>query len=124
MRRLARLAAPFLSPFAGRRWFRLWAVLEHRGRTSGTPYATTVVARRVPGGFVIPLPFGDATQWSRNVLAAGGCSMRWNGWTFAVSQPRVIGRDEGAAAFSTFQRWALWRSGIQSFLQVQADART
>lgn len=33
---------PVAKALAGRRWFPLWAVMHHRGRRSGTAYATPV----------------------------------------------------------------------------------
>ena len=45
-RAIARSFGPIANRFAGRRWFPLWVILRHTGRTSGTPYATTVVALR------------------------------------------------------------------------------
>src|SRR4051794_5803965 len=93
-RAIARSFAPIADRFAGRRWFPLWVVLRHAGRTSGTPYATTVVALGTPDGFIIPLPFGDATQWAKNLFAAGGGSLRSHGREYRIVEPRIVDRDE------------------------------
>src|SRR5262245_60785273 len=77
-------------PLAGRRVFPLWAVLEHRGRSTGIVRRTPVVALRTAHGFVIPVPFGPSTQWTRNVLAAGGAAVTWKGWEWAIANPRLI----------------------------------
>ena len=44
---------------AGRRLFPLWAVIHHRGRRTGRPYAVPVAIRASPDAFTIPLPWGD-----------------------------------------------------------------
>ena len=92
-RAIARSAAPIANRLAGRRGFPLWVILRHTGRTSGTPYATTVVSLRTPDGFVIPLPFGDATQWAKNLFAAGGGSLRSHGREYRIVEPRIVDRE-------------------------------
>ncbi len=75
--------------FAGRH---VYALLAHRGRRSGRPYATPVVAWLVPDGIVVPLPYGVTTDWYRNVLAADGCEVQLYGRWYAATTPRVIPR--------------------------------
>ncbi len=67
IRRLIAATNPILRPLAGTRWFRLWGVIQHTGRKSGKAYATPIVARRYGDGFVIPMPFGERTNWANNV---------------------------------------------------------
>ena len=90
LRNLARLSRPISRPLSGRRGMRIWAIVHHEGRRSGTAYATPVAIGRSRDGFVIPIPFGDATQWVRNVQAAGGCTVRWNGRDYVTIQPQII----------------------------------
>ncbi len=119
VRTLARVTAPLARPLAGRRFFPLWAVLHTRGRRSGRDLAIPVVARRAPDGFVIPLPFGDGTQWVKNVVAAGGCDLRWAGKDLTLVHPEVVGFDDVAGAFSPLQRWALPRIGAHRFVRLR-----
>jgi deazaflavin-dependent oxidoreductase (nitroreductase family) len=116
-RRLAIAFGPVSRPLAGRRWFRLWGVLHHVGRSSGTPYATPVVARRIPGGFIIPLPFGERTQWLRNLDAAGSARIRWNGGDFQVVEPRVVALDDVLTSFRPVER-AIMRRARSRFVRV------
>ncbi|HET6317792.1 MAG TPA: nitroreductase family deazaflavin-dependent oxidoreductase, partial [Chloroflexota bacterium] len=58
-------------PLAGTRALPLYGVLVHRGRRSGKTYRTPVVVRPTADGFIIPLPWGEGTDWCRNVRAAG-----------------------------------------------------
>ena len=117
--RLALATMGLARPLAGRRLFPLWAVLEHRGRTSGVVRRTPVVARRTDGGFVIPMPFGPSTQWSRNVLAAGEATLIWKGRPRRVSAPRMIGFEEAAPALGASQRPIARRASIDTYLAVR-----
>jgi deazaflavin-dependent oxidoreductase (nitroreductase family) len=118
IRRIIAATNPILRPLAGTRWFRLWGVVHHTGRKSGTPYATPVVVRRYRDGFVIPMPFGERTNWVNNVLAAGGATLRWAGREYRVGDPRVVDADEAMGAFSGVQRALLPRFGIAQVLQL------
>jgi deazaflavin-dependent oxidoreductase (nitroreductase family) len=118
IRRIIAATNPILRPLAGTRWFRLWGVVHHTGRKSGTPYATPVVVRRTSDGFVIPMPFGERTNWANNVVAAGGASIRWAGRTYRVADPRIVDAAEGMAAFSSIQRALLPRFGISRVLEL------
>jgi hypothetical protein len=119
MRTLARVTAPLARPLAGRRLFPIWAVLHTRGRRSGRELAIPVVVRRTQDGFVIPLPFGEGTQWTKNVIAAGGCEVRWAGADHALMHPQLVGIESVADAFSPFQRWALPRIGADRFMRLR-----
>jgi hypothetical protein len=119
MRTLARVTAPLARPLAGRRLFPLWGVLVTRGRRSGRELAIPVVMRRASDGFVVPLPFGGGTQWVKNVVAAGGCEVKWAGVQYALVRPEVVGFEEVADAFSPFQRWALPRIGANRFIRLR-----
>ena len=97
VRWLARAVEPIASHFAGTRWFPLWAILRHTGRTSGKVYATPVVGLRTPDGFLVPLPFGDATQWAKNLFAAGGGAFRFAGREYQIEDPRIVEHEEAKA---------------------------
>jgi hypothetical protein len=97
--RFAQLTAPLARRFAGRRFFPLWAVVQHRGRRSGRELAVPVAVRVTADAFLIVLPWGAGTNWVRNVLAAGGCVLRWNGADHTVTEPQVLGRDRARAYF-------------------------
>jgi hypothetical protein len=68
---------------------------------------------------VIPLPFGGATQWARNVLATGGATIHWNGQTFAVADPEVIPASEAKQHFMAPIRALLPSIGIRDLLRVR-----
>jgi deazaflavin-dependent oxidoreductase (nitroreductase family) len=117
-RALGRTTAPFTRRLAGRRFFPLWAVVHHHGRRSGHTYATPVAIRASADTFTIPVPWGDQTQWVRNVIAAGGCTIRWRGADYPAMDPVLIGQVEAAPAFSPLQRAVIRAVGMKSFLRL------
>jgi deazaflavin-dependent oxidoreductase (nitroreductase family) len=126
LHQIARLLSPLSRPMAGRRFFPMWAVLRHRGRRSGHEYSIPVAVRVTADGVFIALPFGERTQWARNVIAARGCTLRWRARDFAMTSPRVIGTDEAANAFHPIQRWILRTAGVKRFIRLRpaVDAST
>ena len=115
----ARLSAPLGRIVAGRRLLTIWAMVEYRGRKSGKLYRIPLAVHRTTDGFVFPIPFGPETQWPRNVIAAGGCTMRWNGRTFRVGDPEIVGPDVGLPAFNAWQRVILHAIRTDRFLLVR-----
>ena len=118
-RRAVRLVGPIGRAMAGHRWFKLYGILVHRGRTSGREYRIPIVARPFDGGFVIPMPFGESTQWARNVLAAGGATIVWNGRPYHVTSPEIIDAEAAGPTLSAFQKAAIGRVGIAEFMRVR-----
>jgi deazaflavin-dependent oxidoreductase (nitroreductase family) len=119
LRQLARITAPLSRPLAGRRFFPLWAVVHHRGRRSGRAYATPVAIRATGEGFVIPLPWGTATDWFRNVQAAGGCTVRWKGSDHEATDPLLTDAADALSAFNRVQRPLMRFARIDEFLVVR-----
>ena len=64
---IQRLWAPYLP---------LYALIEHRGRVSGTAYRTPVLAFRRGDTLLVMLGYGDRTDWLRNLQAGGGSIVR------------------------------------------------
>ena len=119
IRSLALLFEPLAKPLAGRRVFHLWAILRHTGRTSGKVYATPIVALETTDGFMIPLPFGDATQWAKNLFAAGGGSLRSHGREYPIVEPRIVDRDIAGAYLPPHLRFAANRLGLRQYVMVR-----
>jgi deazaflavin-dependent oxidoreductase (nitroreductase family) len=119
MYRAVRAMSGVWRPLAGHRAFPLWAVLHHRGRRSGREYAVPVGIRTDGDAYYIALPFGEGTQWVRNVLASGSCSVRWRGEDIELADPALIGMDEGAHAFPPALRWMMRSSRTGSILRLR-----
>lgn len=112
---------PVMMRLAGRKhWYA--GVIRHIGRRSGKDYATPVVANRVEGGFLIPLPYGRGVDWLRNVLAAGRATITVDGETFAVVNPQVIGAAEAGPQLSSRHRRSYERFGIAEFVTLTLEA--
>ena len=105
---------------AGTRLLPLYGVSHHRGRRSGKEFVTPVVVRPTRDGFIVPMPWGEKTDWFRNVRAAGGCLIRWKGRDYALVRPEVIDSSVAARAFGSVERAALARFGITRCLQLHA----
>ena len=122
IRAVARPFGPIANRMAGTRVFPLWAIVRHTGRTSGKAYATPVVARPTPDGFIIPLPFGDATQWAKNLFAAGGGSIRFAGREHQVAEPRILDLEEAAPHLAPPIRFVARRLGLRHWVLVRTVA--
>src|SRR6266481_7817385 len=119
IRAIAKPFGPIARRMAGTRVFPLWGIVRHTGRTSGKIYATPVVVRPTADGFLIPLPFGDATQWAKNLFAAGGGSIRFAGREYRVDDPRILDLDVASAHLPPPIRFASRRLGLRSWVIVR-----
>ena len=123
LRPLTKLLNPLILRLAGRRHFGMASALSHVGRRSGRQYVTPVGARRVGDVIVIPLTFGNRSDWSQNVLAAGRCSVKLRGQDYVASSPIVLTRTEAGSllslAFSPLERASLRALRITHFMRLQ-----
>jgi deazaflavin-dependent oxidoreductase (nitroreductase family) len=119
IRAIAKPFGPIANRMAGTRVFPLWGIVRHTGRTSGKTYATPVVVRPTPDGFLIPLPFGDATQWAKNLFAAGGGSIRFAGRVHQIDEPRIIDLETASAHLPLPIRFASRRLGLRHWVMVR-----
>jgi deazaflavin-dependent oxidoreductase (nitroreductase family) len=122
MRPLTRILNPLMRKFAGRRHVRMAAQVGHIGRTSGRAYSTPAGARVYGDVAVIPLTFGNQSDWVKNVRAAGGCSLKVNGEQYTADAPGFVdGRDAGPllkSAFGPVERAGFRLLGIKQYLQL------
>ena len=118
--RTTRIFNKFVLPLAGTCLLPLYGVLVHRGRRSGKTFRTPVVVRPTGDGFIVPMPWGEGTDWYRNVRAAGECTVRWKGRDYALTQPEVVASgDLAMASFSSAQRWGMRHFGITHCLRLR-----
>ena len=80
----------FSRRMAGTRWFPLWGVLRHVGRKSGTAYEIPIVALPTSTGYMIPLPFGEGTQWFKNLQASDRAGLRHAGHDYVIDQSELV----------------------------------
>jgi deazaflavin-dependent oxidoreductase (nitroreductase family) len=119
VRSATRLFNPLVLAVAGTRLMPLYGVIAHRGRRSGKTYHTPVVVRPTPEGFIVPMPWGERTDWYRNVRAAGECVIRWKGRDYPLGPPELL-TDPAAvrAGFGAFERAAMTRFGIDQCVRL------
>ena len=120
IRPLTKVLNPVVVKLAGRRHVKFAAQIRHTGRRSGRQYVTPASARLAGDTFVIPLTFGNQSDWSRNVRAAGACAIRLNGVDYRAVRPRLVdagqARQAAGPAFSPVERVMLRMLGITQFL--------
>jgi deazaflavin-dependent oxidoreductase (nitroreductase family) len=116
---LIKATNPVMRELAGRRWFPAWAQLRHRGRKSGKEYVIPVAVLVRPDAFVIGLPWGAQTNWVRNVITAGGCSIRWKGADHRVTDPELVDKSVALQAANGLQRAVIQRVTFPAFLQLK-----
>jgi deazaflavin-dependent oxidoreductase (nitroreductase family) len=120
---IGRLTSPLWRPMVGRRWLPIWAMVHHRGRRSGRAYATPVQIRTMgPDHFVIAVPWPERSQWFRNVLAAGGCTLTWRGAEHRTDAPTLITASEAAPAYTRLERFLIRLTGLTQFLRLHRAA--
>jgi deazaflavin-dependent oxidoreductase (nitroreductase family) len=121
---MTKLLNPIIVTLAGRRHFAMAAQIRHRGRRSGKAYLTPVTARIAGDAIWVALTFGNQSDWSRNVRAAGECTIRIAGQDIHADNPQFINRaDAGPAlrtAFKPAERAMFRILGIKQFLRLQA----
>jgi deazaflavin-dependent oxidoreductase (nitroreductase family) len=81
-----------------------FSLVRHVGRKSGKTYETPIIIQPTAGGFMIELTYGDKVDWYRNVVAAGGCVLRYHGSDHTVTAIEPVDAATGLAAFSPLQR--------------------
>jgi deazaflavin-dependent oxidoreductase (nitroreductase family) len=97
-----------------------YAVIRHVGRRSGHAYATPVIAAHTPdmGAFIIPLAYGEQVDWYRNIRAAGGCTVEWQGQSYRLGAPAVIPAAEAIPAFPRVWELDLRLYGIAHYVHL------
>ncbi len=100
------------------RSFGHFAILTHQGRKTGKIYRIPIIAEPVENGFVIALTYGRKVDWCANVLAKGGCSLKWKNQEYNLANPEFIEKETGLKAFPGIIAAGLRISGIEYFLRL------
>lgn len=98
-----------------------FAIVVHRGRTSGREYRAPVWAFRTDDGFVIALTYGGSrTEWVKNVLADGRATLITRTDSHELVAPRVVHSADGIRTVPAFVRPALRVLGVDDYLLLSA----
>ncbi len=124
IRPMTKILNPVIVKFAGRRHFGMAAQIQHVGRRSGKVYLTPATAHVHGDVILVALTFGNHSDWSRNVRAAGGCVVRFDGRIYQATDPQFLSREEAGpllrAAFSPMLRAGTRLLGVRQFLRLRA----
>ena len=101
--------------FAGHRHFP-FALLTHVGRRSGRTHQSPLGAITHGDGLVLPLAWGRQVDWCQNVLAAGTCTLTWQGQIHELERPEIISAADVAPVWPTWKRMAMRLLRIEDFL--------
>jgi deazaflavin-dependent oxidoreductase (nitroreductase family) len=88
-----RVVNPLSRRFAGR--LPGFGLVTHVGRRSGTAYRTPLNVFQRADQYVFALTYGPDVDWVRNVMAAGGCTMRTRGRTVRLVDPQLVNDPSG-----------------------------
>jgi deazaflavin-dependent oxidoreductase (nitroreductase family) len=121
MRPLTKVLNPVSVKMAGGPGFRLAARIHHVGRRSRAEYVTAVGARVKDGKILIPLTFGNESDWVRNVRAAGGATVEVRRRSYEIGAPEFLNWSEAPRVVRA--NFPLARSvfkvlGIKQFMQA------
>jgi deazaflavin-dependent oxidoreductase (nitroreductase family) len=120
---LTKLLNPLVGALAGRRFVPLIARIHHVGRRSGRPYVTPTGAHVSGDTIVIPLSFGNVSDWARNVRAAGGCVVALGGKSYHATQPQFVDAADAKPvvqqSFNAINRFAFRLFGIRQYLTLR-----
>ena len=123
VRPLTKILNPLMVRLAGRRFFPM-AQVHHVGRRTGKPYVTPTSAHIRGDVLLIALTFGNQSDWSRNVRAAAGCTVRLGARTYRATSPELVtwatDRALIAAAFNPVLRAGFRLLGIRQFMRLHA----
>ena len=120
---MSKLLNPLIARLAGRRFFPM-AQIHHVGRRSGKHYVTSVGARINGDVALVPLTFGNRSDWARNVMAAGRCSITIQGRSYEAKRPQLIDWGDDAkplvrTTFGRLQPLGFRLLGIKQFMRLQ-----
>ena len=79
---------PIARRFAG--WLPGFGILEYRGRRSDRTYRTPINVFRRGDRYVFALTYGADVEWVKNVVAAGGCTLRTRGRAVHLVDPELF----------------------------------
>ena len=118
LRRMTRVMRPLAMRSAGTEGSTT-SVVRHVGCRSGRTYETPVVAVEHQDSFLIALPYGERTDWLKNVLAKGSATLVTDGHTYEVEHPEeVIPLASATTYFRPRDQHFQRRFGVESVLEV------
>ncbi|OBB68009.1 nitroreductase family deazaflavin-dependent oxidoreductase [Mycobacterium sp. 852014-50255_SCH5639931] len=120
---MTKVLNPLVGTMAGRRFLPMMARVQHVGRRSRTLYATPTSAAVAGDMIVVPLSFGNRSDWARNVRAAGHCVVQLRGRRYLAVQPQFVAAVDAKQlvhkAFNAIERFGFRLLGVRQFLLLR-----
>ncbi len=120
---LSKLLNPLVGTLAGRRFLPMMARIHHVGRRSRKLYMTPTSAAVAGDTIVVPLSFGNRSDWVRNVRAAGQCVVQLRGKRYHAVQPQFIDAADAKQvvrpSFNPIERFGFRLLGVRQFLLLR-----
>jgi deazaflavin-dependent oxidoreductase (nitroreductase family) len=120
---MSRVLNPLVRKLAGKKHMAMAAQMHHIGRRSGRSFMTPVGAKLSGVYFLVPLTFGNRSDWCRNVRAAGGATIRSKGHDYQVIEPELLdtkaARTEIRSTFNLSDRAFLRLMGIKQVMRLR-----
>jgi len=95
-----------------------FALLHHKGRSSGRWHTTPVALLPLRSAKGIPATYGTDADWCRNILASGSCLFTWQGELLAGEDARMLSLREVLRLLPVWQQPVYRLVGIQQFMLV------
>jgi len=112
---------PVIRRFAGR--VAPFAIIEHRGRKSGNLYHLPImIFPQGDDGFVIALTYGPDTDWVKNVMAAGACTVTYRNRHIPLASPELFEDSPRNLPFPGIVQFILGLTGITHFLSLRTTS--
>jgi deazaflavin-dependent oxidoreductase (nitroreductase family) len=121
LRQLTKITRPLAVRSAGKQGSST-SVVCHVGRKTGKSYTTPVVAVEHDGNVYIALPYGERTDWLKNVLATGSATVVIGGDRYEVDQPEVVPMAEATGFFGAKEQRLHRRFGVAACLRARRIA--
>ena len=94
------------------------SILNHRGRKSGRPYTTPVLATYTDENIYIPLSYGEKVDWLRNVLAQEDVQITHKGRSYTAINPIILESQKVFAELPMNRRELFERFKMEKFLRL------
>ena len=121
LRQLTKITRPLALRSAGKQGSST-SVVRHVGRKTGRSYETPIVAVEHDGSVYIALPYGERTDWLKNVLATDSATIVTGGARYDVDRPEVIPMAQATRFFGAKEQRLHRRFGVDTCLQLHRIA--
>jgi hypothetical protein len=92
------------------------------GRSSGVVRRNPVVPHILGDIVLIPMSFGPDVDWVKNVVAAGGGTLRYKRRDWRLADPRLVSFGSAAARLPERLAASYARMRVDAFLELRIEA--